>query len=467
MDIFTQLVFDKLKYNQILSKELKPNVADSVYPDVVVTRIFMIIGLVSGLPLKYIIKLKWSNIISINSKSQPIINESIGITRYYNFPLNPKLHKQLSNSYINLKQPSLDSFIIDSYTKPMSLDDILLGMRVSLTNLGDKEMRQMRIANYKDEAILQRIFGRRVFEVCGYTNQTAKKLKNLFKLKYNNELFEFLGYSSKADINYRLGNISLVEGIQYKYKFGEPKSFMDDNKHFLIKMEETKKFYPFQHFQVFYDFLIKSQPYKHSLITHSIVILLLISLTNGIRLSSLLRLKWSDILIVDQENASMSFKKEVTFKNHILCLNDDVLKKINMYFISAMKVLGVTIDRIANPKESTYKIIPNINLPFILTNKGTGLTQPSLHRELIKALHELEFIHANKFTTKSTLIMYGRRIIELKGSHKPAIQLLKEHFNFKSTTKLFGFLYISEYKGDKGKEIKEFDSVFEHILYDI
>ena len=110
---------------------------------------------------------------------------------------------------------------------------------------------------------------------------------------------------------------------------------------------------------------------------------------------------------------------------------------------------------------------PDLSSYCFITNKGNPLTQPSLHREVIKALKLLKFQHADKFTTKSTLIMYGRRIIELKGNHKPTIKALKQHLNFKSTSELFKFLYINEYKGYKDSSLKSFDSVFEHILYDL
>jgi len=469
MDKFTQKVIDKLKYNHILSRLLAPSPLNSPAPNIEVHTTIMIIAFTSGLPLEYIIELKWGEILSLNSKSQPKIHEKINISRYYDFPINHKLHKRLSNCYKNLKSPPIESKIIDGYTSYRDFKSILYGIRTLLIGIGENALRDMNSYKIDDKYLTQIIFGRRVFEVCGYTTKTSKRLKTLFKLKTNEELFNFLGYSSRSGIKYNLSNISLDENKKYRYENADSHSFMDDNKHFNIKIGNSKEHYPFQHFQVFHDFIYKSQLYKFPIITNGIAILLLLSLTNGIRLSLLLKLKWSDFFLINEKESTMTFKKKIKFGDSCLNISEEILNRVQSFFSTSMRFYGIDMEKkkVINLKGLTYETLPNLEYPLVISNKGNQLTQPSLHRELIKALHELGFIHADKFTTKSTLIMYGRRIIELKGDHKPTIKHLKEHFNFRSTQDLFNFLYIDEHKGDKGIRIKGFDTVWEHILYDV
>jgi len=469
MDEFTQKVIDKLKYNHILSKLLAPNPLNSPSPNVEVSEIIMIITLTSGLPIEYIIELKWSAILSLNSKNQPKIHDKLNISRYYDFPISYKLHERLSNCYKNLKYPSIESKIINGYTNNRDLKSLHRSIRISLISISESVLRDMMSYTIDDKYLTQIIFGRRVFEVCGYTTKTSKKLKTLFKLKTNEELFFFLGYSSRHAIKYNLSNISLDENKKHRYKNGESHSFMDDNKHFNIKIGNSKEHYPFQHFQVFHDFLYKSQLYKFPIITNGIAILLLLSLTNGIRLSLLLKLKWSDFFLINEKESTMTFKKKIKFEGSYLNISEEILNRVQSFFSTSMYFYGIDMEKkkVINPKGLTYETLPSLEYPLVISNKGNQLTQPSLHRELIKALRDLGFQHADKFTTKSTLIMYGRRIIELKGDHKPTIKHLKEHFNFRSTQDLFNFLYINEYKGNKGVQIKGFNTIWEHVLYDV
>jgi len=463
----TQIIINNIKYNDVLADLLAPNPTIKAYPEQIILKTIMIIALTSGLPLEYIIQLKWKAILTINSKSQAQINETINITRYYKFPINNKLHLQLSEFYNYLNQPSLDSKIVDGHTKAKDLDSLLLPLYISMGLWDIKELSKDEIATYKNKQLTQILFGRRVFEVCAYTNTSSKFLKVFFKIKTNKELFNFLGYKSRSEINYNLSNISLIEGVNDKHLHGPAPSFMDDNKHFHIQIDNTNKYYPFQHFQVFYDFLNQVYLYKIPLITQGMVVLLLISLTNGIRLSSLLKLKWVDIINLNQKDSLLLFKKKIVFKNKELIINEDIMKKIGFYFENLMQFYGETGISYEGKERVSFINQPDIDSSIFVSNKGNTLTQNSLHRELHNALKLLGFQHWNKFTTKSTLIMYGRRIIELKGQHKPTIKLLKEHYNFRIIQKLFEFLYIDEYKGNVGKQIKGFNSISEHILYNV
>jgi hypothetical protein len=115
-----------------------------------------------------------------------------------------------------------------------------------------------------------------------------------------------------------------------------------------------------------------------------------------------------------------------------------------------------------------YKESIDLNTPIFVTNHNTPITQPSLLREIKKVLKLMNFPHFKIITTKSPMIMYGRKIIEIRGDHKPTINALKEHFNFRTKKELFEFLKIdyNSKKDDyefKGKVRK---TIFDEILYD-
>jgi hypothetical protein len=203
------------------------------------------------------------------------------------------------------------------------------------------------------------------------------------------------------------------------------------------------------------------------MVTQSIINLLLISLTNGISLSVLVKLKWSDIINNNNEESVLTFKRQIVLGKSVIILDKQIVIKLTQFFQDTMTLYGNERYKEKKRTELSYTQLPNLDLPIFITNKKTPLTQPSLHREVRKALHQIGFKHADKFTTQSTLIMYGRRVVDLKGQHKPTIRLLKKHFNYRSTDQLFQFLYINEYKGNQGKELGELKSPFEHILYDI
>ena len=54
----------------------------------------------------------------------------------------------------------------------------------------------------------------------------------LYNIKTSQQLFTFLGYESRNDFKYKLSNISLIEGVNKRFEFGKPKSFLNENKHF-------------------------------------------------------------------------------------------------------------------------------------------------------------------------------------------------------------------------------------------
>ena len=139
------------------------------------------------------------------------------------------------------------------------------------------------------------------------------------------------------------------------------------------------------------------------------------------------------------------------------------------FVYTAGKTQNITFYYKASLKQK-FSERPSLEGNVFVTNKNNPLTQPSLSREIKKALQNLRFPHAEKLTSTSTVIMYGRRIMEIKGDHKPTIQKLKEHFKFKSKKELFDFLHLTGSR-DKAKEIYNFKgkvrkNIFEGILYD-
>jgi hypothetical protein len=265
-----------------------------------------------------------------------------------------------------------------------------------------------------------------------------------------------------------LNDISLNEEKKDRYQYGNPRSFLNDNKHFFNLIDNSKEYYPFQHFQVFYDFLKSVNLSMYDVKTRGVLCLLMISLTNGIRPSTLLKLNWSDLFELGKvEILDCYYVKEYfKFGRHQIKIDINTVKLLMLHFKMLHAGRGVKI--YLDKRQLIFLTgAPSIQNSCFVTNRKNALTQPSLLREIKKALQLIEFQHADKFTTKSTMIMYGRRIIELKGNHSPTIKALKKHFKIRRTQDLFDFLYIDNKQRTNIPDIGEFHSVFEHILYDL
>jgi hypothetical protein len=309
---------------------------------------------------------------------------------------------------------------------------------------------------------LQVIFGRKVFETEGYSTKVCKKLKQHLALKTNKELLDFLGYKSIRQIKYELSSINITDD---KIEFDGSNDTITvtaaivelDDKNFNNK-------YPFQKFSAFANFLMSGNTFYREPITNSIRILLLLSLYNGIRPSTLIRLKWKDIVKIDKKKKTIQINRLSHFEGyHIKIGNESVQKLLYHLELSILRATGEQLSPIS-PLVRGYKKKPSfLAKPIFVTNADTQLTQPSLSREINKALNFWKFPFTERFTSKSTVIMYGRRIIEIKGDHTNTIKKLKQHFNFRSQVELFKFLYI-DYKKIKGRTRS---TIFEEILYDL
>ncbi|KAF2512107.1 hypothetical protein EYY60_07615 [Flavobacterium zhairuonense] len=428
--------------------------------EIMIKQIILILSLATGLEMKYVCNIKWKELLTLGTENNAVVKDELRVRKYY-IPIHPKVKFLLSDFYCQLGYPNLELELIKTVpeiTKSKFPDYNLFEwiVRVGATdsrneiNLMDKKL----VKAFNFEIFPQMLFGRKVFEVNGYTNDISKFLKLHFKLHTNKELFFFLGYKSKEDIKFDLANINLdANGVFIQL---EDKNFTSG--------------YPFQKFTAFSKFLLSEIRAYKSPVVNSIRLLLLISLYNGIRPSKLLGLKWVDVIQIDEEDKkSAQIKKKIIFDNQIIKINKGFESSLLTHFVYTMDK-SRDIARFYSKKGWFYPEDANFDSNVFVTNRYNSLTQPSLSREIKKALQNLRFPHAEHLTSTSTVIMYGRRIMEIKGDHKPTIQKLKEHFNFKSKKELFDFLYLTGSR-EKDKEIYNFKgkvrkNIFEGILYD-
>ena len=407
--------------------------------EIVVVRTCIFLSLILGIEFETILNMKWSQIFKYNSNDKLILSKNIGV-RNYEIPICFKLHEPIFAQVKKLDYPDLDQKIIsivNNTTKNIELE-IYETIRKIFHFNSDSDV----LPTTLDERnILKKLplimFGRRVFRVYGYSDKTCKFLKRHFKIKYNKDLLDFLGYDTIDEIDYELINIYIPDAS---------KTFILSEKNF-----NHPEQYPFQDYEVFHDFLITRKGLD--LTTASIRLLLLLGLSNGVRLSLLLQIKWKELVYITESGYARLIS---TLHIGKFILNISYPYIIKNHFL---------IDPLSNNLE--YK---ELNSSVFVMNSGNPITQPSLHRNVLKALQNMSFRHYKLFTTKSPMIMYGRMIIEIKGDHGLTIKQLKEHFNFRSTKKLCEFLYIDIEKR-RNKETYEFTnhnkSVFDEVLYDL
>lgn len=464
----TQDILRLINYDDLLAhsfREVLPG-----FQSVALNKALLLLALSTGLEMSLIITLKWGDLLSLGSENDAKVNDELTV-RKYSIPIHPKAKQQISDIYAVLGFPELNTLIIEQLgTNAYDLNKFS-GLMVMIYNSNRSKLMNVMddyIKKFDFISCTQICFGRRVFQVMGYSNETCRLLKQHLGFRSNQALFDFLGYSSKDEIVYRLHNINLDCKAPIQFK---DKNFNDG----LTKAGEPK--HPFQKFTAFSKFLLTGKTYYSETVTNSIYLLLWVSLYNGVRPSTLIRLKWKHIVEVDKKQSTIGICEWTIFEGYTIKIGKELRDKLLYHFeISAERTLPDMLE----PKDSRYKVdrkviyknLPAFDTPVFTMNSGNIITQPSLSREIKKALGQMGFPHIDKFTSKSTLIMYGRRVLEIKGNHKPTIQKLKEHFNFKSTEQLFDFLYLDYTKNKKGIELvfkngKMRKTMFEEVLYDI
>jgi integrase len=460
-----------IDFNSILYKCLYKK---DTYPDMSFHKMLMILSITTGLEMELIMRLRWKDLLMVGSDNDTEAKKDLDDlkVRKYLIPIHKKVGALLSQIHANLNHPKLDSNIVDeqsmdyqflynfytSYPKKAILDFIP-------NALGDITINKDLFYKIDVDTFTRKIFGRRVLEVNGYSNQVSKQLKNHFRFKTNKELFDFLGYLSSEEIKYDLSIINFSNNV--KFNLDEKDEEIKYCNEF-IKLEDKNFYgdYPFQKFSAFSKFMISKyiDTSSQSTIKNSIWLLLLMSLHNGVRISKLLDLKWRDIIIKNETEASFEIASSITLDNYTIKIQEVVKENLFRHFQKRVEktVKFGTFRHIYYEPDSKSK--PQLDSPVFITNTGNALTQNSLSREINSTLKSWAFPHADKFTSKSPLIMWGRRIIEIRGDHKPTIKALKQHFNFKSQDELFKFLCIDYKKEVKGK-MKNI--LFEEILYDL
>lgn len=447
MYINTQLIFNKINFDNMLNALLNDPIRGT--HNNLEYKTILILSLITGLNMKLIINLKWGDILNLGSENEALVKDEL-IFRKYFIPIHPVVKTKISEIYSGLHYPNLDSLIVDvpqykTLTPSQYVQRISsLGIKLSLSSHVSYEL-------YKEingDIITQILFGKKVFEVNGYSNEVCKKLKQHFEFRFNKELFDFLGINSKEEIRYEIHNINL------NYNGG------------IVNLDQ-KNFnngYAFQKFSAFSKFLFSKKNISSEPIIESVIILLLISINNGIRLSKLLSLKWDKVIDYSEEKKLINVRKYVLFDKQIIHLDREIGKRFLSLFNYEKEP---DVDNLFL-NSLRYDLKPNLNKNVFIMNSGNPITQPSLLREIKNVLRKIDFPYSDKIKTKSTLIIYGRRIIEIKGDHKPTIKKLIEHFNFRSKKQLFNFLEIDYKKSNdtysfKGKVR---NTIFDDILYD-
>lgn len=421
-------------------------------------RLLILIGLVTGSKFSSIITLRWKDILYFDSQDGPLVKVEL-ISRKYPILIHPIVKSKILETYIKLDYPNLDSIIIQSLSSITLNSQIRINSKIKshivyYSDLSSENYEIYKRIDFNFVDLTQILFGRKVFEVNGYSNTICKKLKQHFGFRLNKELFKFLGFSSKEEIKYEISEINLD----------------CNNRLVVLKDKNFNDNYSFQQFLVFSKFLFSKKHNRNSSVTDSIILLLLMSLYNGIRPSTLIHLKWEDLIYFNDKIEKIDVEKSIFFKGYKIHISKEICKMLINHFEHYKRnnenelldiSMNVYVPKIINP--------PKLNDSVFIMNNGNPITQPSLSREIKKTLFELKFPHTDKINSKSTLIMYGRRIIEIKGDHKPTINKLKEHFNFRSKKQLFDFLSIDY---NVAKDTYQFkgkvrNPLFEEILFDL
>lgn len=422
-------------------------------------RLLFLLSLSTGINLKMFLRWKWKDLLNMGSDNDAVVIEELKFRKYL-IPIQPIVQKRIAEIYSILGYPKLDSYIYNGYSDVPEEINIKRGVnritrdvvrtvcKIHYDINSDKENRDIINTIYQYEFLTQILFGRKVFETCGYTNEICKKLKQHFGFRKNSDLFSFLKYESKEKIYLKLYNIDLNDGEQLVNL---------DNKNF-------NNGFPFQKFSSFEKYLIsvKLNDSKELQIP-SIILLLLIGMNSGLRLSKLLNLTWEGIIKYNDVYEEIYVGNSINFDGYTINFNKNIKIILENHFRNIHKIKN----GIPSDKKESFDTLPNLEGKIFLMNNGNPITQPSLSREIKNALHRIKFPYWDKVTTKTPLIMFGRRIIEIKGDHKSTIVALIDFFNYRSKRQLFEFLYIDY---NPRKDIYEFkgksrNNIFDEIFY--
>jgi hypothetical protein len=449
----------------------------------------ILLAVTYGLTFDEAFNLKWEDVLEIESDDEISFKSYLNL-RKYDMPIHPKVGNYLIELFECTKLSSLKTFIVprdeisSSELKEKYIDTLLViyskNCRELMTIPKEDLYRGM-----KKNFVACVLFGRKVLENNGFDTRVCNALKLHFKLRTNAEILSFLQYSDKTKIDFSLSNfkpvpLDLISSSLELYK--EPKTYkngkriaiLTDNKSF-NNQDGNGNYYPFQKLTTFVSFLLFRSSVHNKPIINSIRTLLLFGSLTGVRLSHFLKLNWNDLVLINESKQTLTFRDKINISETDFILEQPIKEWLrDLLFFTYERVEGGLLkyhdEQLGSAKTDTlyFNEKPNLSFRLFITNTLSPLEQPSLSREITNVLTELKYKHASKFTTKSTMIMYGRRIVELNGDHRNILNLLKRHYRKRTLKELCDFLYIDYRKTKKGADYefknKGNKNIFESVI---
>lgn len=414
------------RFNSLMIKSLNWPL-NKGYPNNIRTVVLNLLALSTGLPICELVLMRWEDIMENVSESEVEAKDFFYIRRYKNC-IHPSIRRKIEECYVLLEYPKITSQIVPSSLLEDGL--FLVGCLFVGENVRFRDFlkqKSLPINPKLIETIYQVTFGRKVIEICGFTKQTSQDLRRHFKFKTNQEILTHLSLS-KEQAQFDISKLNLYA----------PRLFKIENKNF----DNGSKF---QGFITLSSFLSASFKGFDNALSSSIKCLLWISLLNGIKMSSLLKLKIFDVEGFDEDTNNTLI---VNWNNKKLVIS----KELNEFLNAHISRYGKTQD-----------------MPLFQTNRGNTISSSSLLRELRKVMKLLGHKHAEKFIINTPLIAWGRRIIEVKGDHPPTIIAMRKQLGFNSKKDLFEFLELHNHNPKKGVTIEGnyVTDIYKAIAYDL
>ena len=299
----------------------------------------------------------------------------------------------------------------------------------------------------------QILFGKQILIKNGYTNGVCKFLKNMFGFRLNKELENFLLIEDLSKCQLILLSIDLCCPNELFVFNDKGFSTNRDYSNFLAFNEYLTQYSRKSKYSRSKDLFSRSIKAKHY---HSIYILIVVCLYNGLRPAFLKDLCWKDFVEINNEDQTLKIHSQFRYRGKTIIVPDICTHDINILCPICSHPFSYLELNTFRPylKKNIQNYIAT-NPKVFISAKGGDIQLQSLKRDIQKILKNLDFDFWNQVTTLSFQRMWGRRILEINGDHKPTIRQLKEHFNLKSKRELFHFLDVFKSKNEtstfKGK----------------
>lgn len=379
--------------------------------------IFILLALSGGFTSSEIAILRWEDILQKGGIDGVECQKQVYFRRYA-FEFHPELRKKIEFLFSDIFQfPKLTSTIIpeELTTNPFFYLSAFSRHDKSHFRTYLQKRHPMEVDLF--DKFFQATFGRKVLTVCGFEKGIAQQLRRHYKVKSNEEVLHLLAL--KQPLAFDIDAVNL---------------FAED--YISLKLKNFDNGYHFQLFNTLHDFLIKAR--TRSRMDLSMKALMLLSLQNGHKLNSLLSLKISDIITENGEPIGVNFRgKPLT-----ICKETLAILKRSIYFSD-------------ESDELLFK-----------TNRGYGISSSSIYREVPAAMKRFGHKYWEKFEADTLLISWGRKVISVKGNHKPTIRAVKDRLKLKTLTELQSYLKI-EASESVFKEKRNYQKdIYKAIAYD-